>query len=365
MSRHRSFVAATLATLAPGFLAVAHAQSTGLVPVNGPIQYATYDLATGSVQILPQSPSGGPKALAACFDNSCFSGFTSFGFAAEEFVDWGVKSCGTTEIIGAFDFGYAHGGTATSLTLEVAFYSGTTGFGVLGTEIARFVLSGLPGDVGAGTEAWVITVPLPAGGEICVPDGAIGWGVCFPDAVTGPLLIDVSVCGPSTGIIDVFDDYTCPATAGGFIGSFFFGGGALDFSSEWMTLYEEDGSALASAVPFNGNGVNPALYSNMSGPTINGTWDSLVDMITLPGSVLSIVAVSSTQIGPVPTAFGELLIDLSPASEVLPASGGAGAHSYVVPKDLSLIGFVAQAQAAVKHAGGLSLLNGLTITAGF
>lgn len=361
-----SFALSSVACLA--LSAAAHAQqyvaAQNPIPITGPIQHLSYSYKTdGITPAQAQTTTGGSQgATLPCFDNSCTSGFF-FQPGIKEVLDWGVKGCATTGIIGAFDVAYATT-TIGAISIEVAVYDGTTGFGPagLGVEVARFLLAGLPGSISGTPAAFLVSVDLSGGGEFCLDDGSIGWSYCFKDAGTGPLLIDVSVCGPSTGIIDAFDRYSnCPASSNVYEGTFFFGGGANDFSSFYITLYESDG-VFNGAVVDNGSNVNPLIYSNLNGPAVGGTWTTSVDISGFSGVTFTAQAACGASLL-VSTAFGELLVDLSQLNVGLNIA--LGSHSEIVPKDLALIGLTGYAQAIVKHSGGLTLTNSLICTNGY
>jgi hypothetical protein len=135
-----------------------------------------------------------------------------------------------------------------------------------------------------------------------------------------------------------------------------------------MALWEEDGSSLAFAVAYDGDGTNPDGFTNLSGPIINGTWDTAVAL--LAGDVGSIVIIQNgdhpapgSVVLDGPVFFGEVLC----IGPVLQLDLGSGSHSIEIPPDLALIGVVLETQAASYGLGPLTihLLNGLDVTLGF
>lgn len=372
-STHSSSIHPRLASLL-GWLCAAALPCTGQElavprPIDAPIEHHTFRYHGGTLTPVAATDTAGgtEKTLAPCFDNACLSGFysASFSFAPLEWVDWGFKTCGTTAIIGALDFAYSSitldrsvGGPGVSL--DLAIYAGTIGFGVLGAEIERFAMSGLPGSLDGGAAFHKVTILLDGGEEFCLPDGHIGWGYCTHEIGTGPLLVDVAACASSTGVIDVYDRYLgCPASSSPFEGSFP-GGGLGSFP---LTLWEDDGSAPALSTFFNGSGVNPSLLTSLTLPIVNLPWVAGVSTTFFPGTTFTAVVVSAGVIPPFSTTLGELLVDLSLL--VTPIDVAAGIHTFPVPKNLSYVGLTVYAQAAVAHAAGIDLTNGLKLTIGF
>lgn len=204
----------SLATLA--VLAAAPSAQVREVPLHVPTQRArvTYDLGLGRVtHVAPaqhQTQAGIAVAESICFDNSGAGTLYADVPLGQEWVDWGRKDCGLTGVIRRLEVGYGttaldvnQGGPGASLDLSL--YAGTRGAaGVLGEEVLRLSLTGLPASDGV-TPVSVVTIidlvaPYPALNPT-LPDGPIGWGYTSTDGVTGPLLVDVgtSAFGPDLG----------------------------------------------------------------------------------------------------------------------------------------------------------------------
>jgi hypothetical protein len=88
--------------------------------------------------------------ISKCWDN--FNSVNQVGIfpAGDEIFDWGVKECLGTSFVTRLAIGYSTTVLDPSLggpgaTFRIALYKGTTGFGLLGVELAAFDLQGLPG----------------------------------------------------------------------------------------------------------------------------------------------------------------------------------------------------------------------------
>ena len=358
--------------------------------VDGPMGKVHYDLATGRVTMvqrpgqpsgeLAEAPRGGAQRTSVrSFNNTITTGYFTSGCFGCEFVDWATKSTGLT-ITTAVIFSYStvmrdpsFGGPGASL--DLALYSGTTGFCTLGTETDRFQFTGLPGITSTVPHSsrgyWIVTAFLGNQG-ISVPDGRIGWGYCFLDryfpgssifsSATGPLLTDF---GTNTGWNDAFDAWgSCPANTGTCAGVFNFGGCSTGMvpqppagtpcASFFLGLAEWV-PAVAAACTARNAGTNPAVLVVTSPPRIGGTFS-----VGLPGT--GAMAVTA---GPIPSpgflltgqVFGRLLCDppmLGPIQIV------AGSLTLPIPKDVHLEGLTVCAQAALAVGGGqFSLTNAL------
>ncbi len=344
-----------------------------------------YDLSSGEItRVIRPAPRGATanapvggvqKASVNCFLNTVTTGYFATPPLGAEWVDWASKATGKT-ITTSVIFGYATleadpsaGGPGACL--ELAFYSGTTGFCTLGTETDRLSFVGLPGATasvppGYGV-GYFVTAFLGQNG-ICVPDGRIGWGYCSLDsdgsggALTGPILTDF---GTNTGWNDAFDWWSaCPANTGTCVGAFFFGGcstGAVpppptgvpcaSFMlglTEWVPLTV---AACTSANP--GVPANPAILAVTSPPVIGGAFVAVI------GAPFGAAAITPGPFGPFPlsgllngfllcnisTLFGG--IQLMTPSLVIP-----------LPKDVTLEGFTVCVQAArFNFPGNWSLTN--------
>ncbi len=305
-----AFAAFALSTAANG----QNLQAKEFTPVAGPLQRATYDIATGKLTRLG-TPSntvtgvqqsnaqavGSAAALANCFLNTNTMGFFSSGTINDEWRDWAAKATGKTGIITQFYFGYATtqedtGSGGPGACMEVAFYTGETGFcSTTGVEVddSRFVFSGLPGRAGSlptNTGAgFVITAFVPASTLFCVPDGKIGWsyGHKDPTGTTGPLM--TSFVTENTCANDAFDAYNLrPSATGTCIATFFFGGceplpqpaGGTPCANFYIGLGEDDGTDAASTTSWNPTGCNANSFASTAGPVIGQAWDHIISPVT-------------------------------------------------------------------------------------
>lgn len=330
---------------------------------------------TGSFVASPTQIGGGTqKALVTCYSNSNFSGSFATVPLNNEWVDWGDKACGTTLFVEGFQIGYGTrandpsiGGPGASVTISL--YQGTSGGGsaFLGTNIATFALTGLPGTTTPGSAAAFSLNVTITSGAIPVGDGDIGWGYVGVDNVTGPLLVLTSgVCfttpDPVTGTEDCFDRFTAPASVGPYLGtSTFTTAGRASF---WLTLSEHDGSSTTSMV-VNGTGVNPLLYTEVAPPILSQPWATTIDTTSFPGAVATAIAFCDDPFGPVMIGAGELLVDVSSPS-LLFIDVALGSHVNMAPMDLSLIGNPIHTQGSIfdPSSGGLVLVNGIDFTLG-
>jgi hypothetical protein len=216
----------TLASLA---LCIAGATATAqdVIPVDS-VQYAgRYDIASQTFFPSDVDPDlepaeGTPVVL---FDNTATNGSLTTGagiIATHHFLDWGTAAFGGGGAsISEIRIGYATDLMAPgSVDLRIRLYQGSTGFGVRGTIIGDYPLTGLPNSVSGSYEGFTIDVTLPA--DLEMTNGAIGWSYnsdTTPDTSTGPLLVGPPV---ETGVEDVYDRYVERTEA--YDGTFWFGG---------------------------------------------------------------------------------------------------------------------------------------------
>ena len=360
----------------------------GIQP-HGSLKRYTLDFETGVLveDTKLDAQSQGLNAVSTlAYDNSCTSGFFTTVTPGSEFLDWGVKSAGLSTLVDSFSFGYATFESDTSIggpgaSVEVAFHTGTTGFGIPGMEVARFAFSGLPGSTTGAPAGFLITVNLTGAGQFCLPDGAIGFSFCsFDSAGTGPLIGDSVAC--PNGQANAFDIYACPPPGmpldpGTYAGTFDFGAGGP--SATWVfTINEDDGSVLATvSEDLCASPTNPDhLTSGGVAPVINTIWPLMVFEDTIgPPKGFNAASVAAFYAGRFPCgtlilpAFGEVLIDITSPQILVQSVFGAGGvfdHSVAVPKDTSLIGLSAAVQ-SVQVGGGspVSMSNLVEIVIGF
>ncbi len=260
--------------------------------------------------------------------------------------------------------------TGPGASLNVSIYEGTLGFGGLGTLEGDFSFTGLPGSPdGVAISAYIITVDLVGGFEFILQDGPIGYGYCTTDAgSTGPLIVDINDpnCS-SNGVFDGFDVYTCPASAGAFVNTLFFGGSPT--ASFYMVINEDDGSEVATTVENFGNGMNPVVLSDAGLPPILGTvYAPTVDTGSTGHTISGCLwYIGSLPPGTLVIGAGEVIIDPTSGNDHSNIVVGTGLndHSVAVPKDLTLIGANYTVQAVLYGGVPPMLSNGLDIHLGF
>ena len=102
-----------------------------------------------------------------------------------------------------------------------------------------------------------------------------------------------------------------------------------------------DGPVDGSCTTRNGTGANPDIYDCSNDPAIGTTWTTTVDAGSVGVSGLSFVFGFAGTLPPLPTAFGEVLVDPTSSQLLLNTSfviGGTATHNESIPGDSSLIG---------------------------
>ena len=324
--------------------------------------------AGGPVQVLGAgSTAGAFSDFTLCWDNSNTPPFVGSFQPGEEVVDWGVKACQGTGVVRAFRVAYettaldvASGGPGAALS--VAFYEGTNGSGVLGTETARYFLSGLPASsVAATASTHFVDVDL-GDFPFCLDDGDIGFGFACEDGLTQPLMTVAP--NSAIGTQNKLDLYSpAPASPATFQGSFDFGP-TQPFASLYLQVFEDPGDILASSTLFNGSGINPLVYSEISKAVLGTTWLTRVDLSNYPDANFT-AQVLSTQGGlSISTAFGELFVNLADPGAI--ATLSIGIHALDIPKDAFILGRTFHSQTAIFRPTATPILtNGIDVIPGF
>jgi len=253
-----SAILVTLAVLVPAAATQAQSLDSNIKAFNGTITEYDYDFATGTLSKPLPSPASAPAVI---YDNTAGNGFFFTPGPGFKQMDWGTVTTAGHDGVTAFQIGYATDQMAP-VSMNIWFTSGgagTLGFGTQGTTIAAFGLSGLPGSVSGGVEAYLINVAL---GSFCfiLPDGDVGYAYELMDTDTGPLLI-----GPpnEAGVDNAFDRYDL---ADAYIGTFWFGGSP--FASFHMQLTGHESYVDFGAACAGNGGFSPQL--TMSGCACSG-----------------------------------------------------------------------------------------------
>ena len=283
-----------------------------IIPVTKISYGGRYDIASETFypSIDGQKPAGDATGT-VIYDNSAFLGSFSTGSGAvktHHFMDWGTPNYGGSgAVIESLEIGYATNVTVAqgTVNLRLRLYDGATGFGVKGTVVGDYLLTGLPNSSSGGYEGWSVTVTLPA--PLAVNDGAFGWSYNSDAAgatnSTGPLLV-----GPPNpdGIINAYDRYL--ETTDAYVNTFSFA--APTVASFYMVFFGR----------FNNPPVNPwENYGDTKNKvTLEGSGSAT------PGSVDNNLHLSHG----VPTKPLTLVVGLT-QSDILKVT--TGVHFYALP----------------------------------
>jgi hypothetical protein len=384
---------AGLALAAMGTVASAQT-SNGLDTVQVPtVGKATLTMSTGEI-VRGTSDTGEKRTVSQLkFSNTDTSGFYGTGAVLSvngnsiEWLDWGILQPRSSDIVTGFTFGY--GTTATDAilggpgaTATLRFYDGILGFCADSGNAATctFSFTGLPGAPGGGLGAgWLVTVDLTDGFEWCQPSGPFGYGFTTLDdpnlsgaRSTGPLLCyagTVSGGADGNGQVDAFDEWDGDPTSNNCLGTFFFGGPPINFSSWYLTMdcVDADNSTQASGT-FRNGGTNPATYTYVSGPEIGGLY------VATDGQTTGLGCFIVGYLSPLSfnTQYGTILVNIAdPGGEVLAPnngpyfySGGVASISINVPKNTDLCGVAVFTQ-TVEFGGGVKLHNANDLIVGY
>ena len=371
----KSLISSALALAALSVAGSAQQTSTPL-SVQGTPGHATIDMATG---VLTRDAQDKAATLVITWANTDYSGYYGAPPAVtEEWLDWGVLSVTSgSEIVGSYQFGYGTTSLDTTVggpgaSLCTSFYSGAVGWcaesGLGMQPDYQICWSGLPGTATSGVAAgWIITVTLTGGFEFELPAGPFGYSVTLTTAEVGPLLCyagNTATTYDANGQEDAFNVYN-PDVATGGCGTYWFGGGAHNFSSWWMYIAQADGSGtVASSTFYCGSGVNLGGYTVTADAQLGGTFSSNVTHARF-GALLYAFA------SPLSFNFGgqQILINfLDPAGMLFgspPVGIGSGTSiDLPVPINLAFCGMHIFVQ-AVSFGGGFDLHCAYDVLIGF
>ena len=352
-------------------------------PLDSIVQ-ATVDAESGVVTRVRRFDANQVAALGAapCFDNSRRTldlpdGQYIVSNTGEELLCWGVKNCGGASRLRRVTIQYGTSALDPSLggpgaAFSFAVYSGTTGWGVFGTEIFRQTFVGLPGRLfgSAGASTYVdleidfTRAPLP------LADAAFGWGFLQLDGQTGP----VSVVAPRRllGTVNAMDIYgPGPASSGTYVGTFNFGGpcdvGGRVCANMYLKLDEIAVDELASTRVLNGSGTNPLILHELFRARLGHIWAAWIDAQDPSGggSLPTLLMVTAAARSPLATPNGELLVALG--QRLIPPMPGRGGYSQVIPADHALAGVEIFVQGVVLPTASTptQLTNALAIRIGY
>ncbi|MFT5291503.1 MAG: PKD repeat protein, partial [Planctomycetota bacterium] len=236
------------------------------------------------------------------------------------------------------------------------------------TADPRVLVTGVA-STGSGTQI-VVTLPANAtSGNVAVKQNTTGHGTLSnmypidtgddpgkdPDAGftasvtsgTAPLFVVFSDASTGTGISSWFWDLGDGTTSTlAFPAHIYTFGGSFDVS---LTVTGSNGMdtetivdfivvtgppATASCTTSNGTGANPDIFDCTTDPILGTSW---LSQVSSPGTTgLSILFGFSDPFAPVPTAFGELLVDINSSGLLTDIGffiGGTATHSVDVPND--------------------------------
>jgi len=353
-----------------------------------PVLHVTWDAHEQRVTSRRWAAAGELGLGGPCFDNSDIPVPVDPGYSVtnsgEELVDWGRKNCPGASRLRSFTVAYRSeaidvsvGGPGAAFSL--ALFSGTTGFGNLGTQVFRRTFTGMPADgAPAGPDVvyehngqpFVHTEPLVfltidfGFNPLPLPDGPIGWSFLQLDGDTGPAV--VSAPHSQLGTDDALDLYRPgPATPATYAGTFNFGTGG--YASLYLQLDEIANNETAAATVLNGSGVNPLLLSQIFPAVPGEVWALRVDA-TVPGIYVppyTLLMLSAASLSPLTTPYGELLVD--PSQRLFPTQAGEAGYAFAIPPNASLLGLAFFAQAAVLPPAlpSVTLTNSLRIRIGY
>lgn len=125
----------------------------------------------------------------------------------------------------------------------------------------------------------------------------------------------------------------------------------------------------ATAIPRNGAGVNPLIFTSTGDPVLGRDWTSEVDAASIGVGGFVFLFVYSGALAGMPMTIGELLLDptsLRLVTDWTVAYGGVSHHALAVPNDLAFTGLPASAQAYLSDVAPSGLLtNAIDLTFGF
>lgn len=362
------------------------------------VLHVRYDVQAGKVRSVR---SARPDDLALsgtlCFDNSLIELPIDPQYVVanpgEELLAFGQKNCPGASRLRSFTIAYRSEANDTSIggpgaVFGLALFSGSSGFGNVGTEVFRRTFTGLPSN-GAPASPTVQydhlgtpfqTGPAPLvfftidfGTEpLALADGPTGWSFLQLDGDTGPALVRAP--RPILGTHDALDLFSPgPALPANYVGTFNYGGCAginpwPPCANLFIQLDEIANSEVANTTVLNGGGTNPNILEEILPARIGHLWAARVDVVAPPWpnpdfTILYYSAAAAS--APIATSFGQVLID--PAQQLRSPHLAEGSYTFSIPPDTALIGTRVFLQAAVLPPAVPSafLTNALNVRVGF
>lgn len=343
------------------------------------VLHITYDVEEDRIREIRSEPWGRiGLGNTPCFDNSELSGDPDIGTShwvtphpGEELVSWGFKFCRESGLVRRVTIGFGSNAEDPSSggpggAFSFALYQGTQGFGVLGTEVFRRTISGLPNN--HGHTPMLLTIDFGTQ-PLRLADGNIGWGFLQLDGLTGPFLVRAP--RRIIGTTNAMDLYSIgPASRSEYRGTFNYGDQACTdpwFSlcaSQWLQIEEVPAREVAGSVIRNGSGVNPVLLHETLPARLGQLWAANLIALDPQGNRLpTVLFLSNSGFGPQASRFGELLIDLN--QQIGHPRVGNGGYVAPIPAELALAGRRIFMQGFVQDPAGEFLTNALRVTVGY
>jgi hypothetical protein len=385
---------------------------------HGEVRPGTYDLATGRATLQPTPGTFSGTGPTLTYDNDVFVGsFAAPGSSDVEWVDWGkldlpadaggFNSPPVTEFV----IGYATSvpdAAGGVVDIEIGFFTeaapstGAVGDcnqanypGVgRGVEVARFTITGLPGDTTPGDNqaaAYAFAIEVPADQGFGLQEGSVGIGYRFltDPTATGVLLTtpaDTTGCFdpslvPGVGTSDCFDVYDVAGTT--FTcntgGPFFFGdglGSSAGLASFYFAITQEvtdavPGVVRTGSVP-NAGTLTPVVdvFVTPCG-SFSPSGQPCPEVTITPGAsaipAVSFWALSSTSLDLLAPPIGTVLIGITGVDPFLVLSGTPGSSITLgdTPANASFIGVPIFTQGGtVFLSGQIELTNALDFVIG-
>jgi lysyl endopeptidase len=118
----------------------------------------------------------------------------------------------------------------------------------------------------------------------------------------------------------------------------------------------------AIAIAYNGSGINPAVYSSATRPTLGTVWQA--EMVAVPGATSTALLAYPAPSSGTYVAAGEVLFQLGAMrllTSIQPVVGGTSLHSTPLPNDPALIGVSVYTQGFEIGPGVRQLTNAIEL----
>lgn len=369
---------------------------TGLRPVER-ILHVTYDVAAERVRsVRSLAPDELRLGAPPCYDNALIELPSDPQYVVanpgEELLAFGRKFCRGSNRLRSFTVAYRSEADDTSrggpgAVFALALYSGTRGFGDIGTEVFRRTFTGLPSNGAPASETVhyehngvpFLTGPAPLVfftldfglDPLPLADGETGWSFLQLDGDTGPVLVRAPRM--LLGTQDALDIYSPgPPSPATYTGTFNYGGcgspGVVPpCANLFVQLSEVASSDLARTLVLNGSGANPALLEEILPARVGAVWGARVAVVLppVPSPDFTVLFYSAAGSPAIRTPFGEVLIDLG--QQIRSPHPAEGSYTFAIPANAALVGrhFFLQAAVLPPAAPQAFLTNALDVRIGY